>query len=95
MPEKCKFLFIYFVLISPFYFVWLTGAFCGTDGVILDAGSSGTRVHIYRWEDPAETRRKGKEADLQRLPEIKTKEGWAKKIHPGTFFLFSFSTRRH
>ncbi|OJZ84385.1 hypothetical protein ASPFODRAFT_208895 [Aspergillus luchuensis CBS 106.47] len=50
-------------------------------GVVLDAGSSGTRVHVYRWLDNAVAREKGKH--LQTLPEVKTKSDWTKKIHPG------------
>lgn len=37
-------------------------------GVILDAGSSGTRVHIYRWLNAAKARQKGDEEELQSLP---------------------------
>ncbi|KAJ5098289.1 hypothetical protein N7532_005290 [Penicillium argentinense] len=52
-------------------------------GIVLDAGSSGTRVHVYRWLRNAAAR-KGADADeLKSLPEIKTKEDWVKKIHPG------------
>ncbi|KAH7035671.1 nucleoside phosphatase family-domain-containing protein [Microdochium trichocladiopsis] len=53
-------------------------------GVILDAGSSGTRLHVYRWENAAHVI---KDADspeeLRRLPELKTKKSWTKKIRPG------------
>ncbi|KKK13343.1 hypothetical protein ARAM_001985 [Aspergillus rambellii] len=52
-------------------------------GVVLDAGSSGTRVHIYRWLDTAIARKQGGEDVLKSLPEIKTKAEWVKKIHPG------------
>ncbi|KAF2671766.1 hypothetical protein BT63DRAFT_411115 [Microthyrium microscopicum] len=50
-------------------------------GVILDAGSSGTRVYVYRWHDPSWSRKKGH--DLNALPEIETKKKWTLKTHPG------------
>ncbi|KAL4784215.1 nucleoside phosphatase family-domain-containing protein [Aspergillus varians] len=52
-------------------------------GIVLDAGSSGTRVHVYRWLDNAVARKQSDKHDLQSLPEIKTKSSWVKKIHPG------------
>ncbi|KAL2831890.1 nucleoside phosphatase family-domain-containing protein [Aspergillus pseudoustus] len=52
-------------------------------GVVLDAGSSGTRVHVYRWLDNAVAREEHNKHDLKSLPEIKTKSSWVKKIHPG------------
>ncbi|KAF9894702.1 Golgi apyrase [Aspergillus nanangensis] len=52
-------------------------------GVVLDAGSSGTRVHVYRWLNHAAARKAAGSEDLKSLPEIKTKPAWTKKIHPG------------
>lgn len=60
----------------------LTNRSCaGNYGVVLDAGSSGTRVHIYRWLKSNKAREK--EGDLRKLPEITTDKKWTKKIHPG------------
>ncbi|KAK5445216.1 Golgi apyrase [Exophiala xenobiotica] len=50
-------------------------------GVVLDAGSSGTRVYIYRWLSNSAA--KLDESLLQLLPELETKEKWTKKVHPG------------
>ena len=56
----------------------------GRWGVILDAGSSGTRLHIYRWKDPARALKDAKNAqDLHSLPGLQTKTRWTKKIRPG------------
>ncbi|KAL7275654.1 Golgi apyrase [Rhizina undulata] len=44
------------------------------DGAILDAGSSGTRIHIYKWKEGGTS---------SRLPEVKSKKKWVKKIKPG------------
>ncbi|KAL9078424.1 MAG: hypothetical protein Q9157_002652 [Trypethelium eluteriae] len=52
-------------------------------GVILDAGSSGTRLHIYRWLNNARARQDASAEDLHSLPRIETKKKWIKKSKPG------------
>ena len=52
-------------------------------GVVLDAGSSGTRVYVYRYKTAEHVRGKDDEEELSRLPEIKTKKSWNTKIKPG------------
>ncbi|EOA87052.1 uncharacterized protein SETTUDRAFT_19572 [Exserohilum turcica Et28A] len=52
-------------------------------GVVLDAGSSGTRVYIYRWLNTNAARNKATDAQLHSLPVIETDKKWTKKIHPG------------
>jgi len=52
-------------------------------GVILDAGSSGTRVHVYKWLNSSKAREKANEADLYSLPKLVTKPEYTKKIKPG------------
>lgn len=53
-------------------------------GVVVDAGSSGSRVHVYRWLEPSAARKTEDLKKYEALPELKTKKKWTKKIHPGT-----------
>lgn len=55
----------------------------GRYGIVLDAGSSGTRLHIYKWKDPAKARKKASKEELGSLPKLHTEKKWTKKIHPG------------
>lgn len=50
---------------------------------MLDAGSSGTRVHIYRWLNSENARKEATDVQLHSLPVIETDKKWTKKIHPG------------
>jgi len=52
-------------------------------GVVLDAGSSGTRIYVYRWYKNAIARALATPEELHQLPAIKTKSKWSKKAHPG------------
>lgn len=58
----------------------------------MDAGSSGTRIHIYKWLNSDKARKSASAAQLHKLPEIDTKKDWTKKIHPG---ISTFGERPH
>lgn len=49
--------------------------------MILDAGSSGTRVYVYKWKNPTHASEKASIEELHSLPKLKLEK--SKKIHPG------------
>lgn len=52
-------------------------------GVVLDAGSSGTRAYVYRYKTAEYVHERGVAEELARLPTIKTKGKWNHKVHTG------------
>lgn len=52
-------------------------------GIVIDSGSSGSRVQIYRWEDPDVSRKTASESELMSPPAIVQESGWSHKISPG------------
>ncbi|KIY71038.1 hypothetical protein CYLTODRAFT_369962 [Cylindrobasidium torrendii FP15055 ss-10] len=63
---------------------WLAGRHFG---VVIDAGSSGSRVQIYSWRDPKLARLENTSDDQRRLPAVdkgtRNGEGWYSKVEPG------------
>lgn len=52
-------------------------------GIVIDSGSSGSRVQIYKWANP-KTQSKSKDPMvLQSPPKISLRKDWTKKITPG------------
>lgn len=50
-------------------------------GIVIDSGSSGSRIQIYRWDDPASLDANSKEAKSP--PKIVQDKEWTLKISPG------------
>lgn len=52
-------------------------------GIVIDAGSSGSRIQIYRWQAGEAGLKDAKDDQLRSPPKITQKEGWTLKTSPG------------
>ena len=50
---------------------------------VLTCFSQGTRLHIYRWKNADDAREGASSDELHKLPALKTKKEWTKKVHGG------------
>lgn len=62
-------------------------------GIVIDAGSSGSRIHVFRWQDPESLVGKSENEQLVRsVPQIYQDEDWTFKVSPG---LSTFGDKPH
>ena len=70
---------------------WLAGRHFG---VVIDAGSSGSRLQIYSWKDPRNARYDNGGVGLDTLPKVekgaRDGEEWVTKVEPGASSVASF-----
>lgn len=52
-------------------------------GIVIDSGSSGSRIQIYRWEDPVLAKAHLSPEQLASPPQIIQEDKWSHKISPG------------
>lgn len=52
-------------------------------GIVIDSGSSGSRIQIYRWENPSLAKDHLSPEELASPPRIVQEENWSHKISPG------------
>jgi len=58
-------------------------------GIVIDAGSSGSRIQIYSWKDHSIVRQGKDESDLHVLPTVERADehgvNWQLKVEPDDF----------
>ncbi|EMG47073.1 Golgi apyrase [Candida maltosa Xu316] len=59
-------------------------------GIVIDSGSSGSRIQIYKWTDQKIQSKSSDNSVLQSPPKIVQEKEWTKKISPG---ISTFSTK--
>ena len=63
---------------------WLAGR---RFGIVIDAGSSGSRLQIYSWKDPSVVLQENGDEIRQTLPKVekgvRNGEGWVTRVEPG------------
>lgn len=52
-------------------------------GIVIDSGSSGSRIQIYRWEDPVLVKEHLSPEESASPPKITQEDNWSHKISPG------------
>lgn len=66
---------------------WLAGR---RFGIVVDAGSSGSRLQIYSWKDPRLVQAEKGDNSLPKVDKgTKDGEGWVSRIQPGMSSFFS------